>query len=359
LLTYRGIGALFILAIGITVAVVIEAVVADLSHRLAARGENAGRISAIDDQVAVIVDAVIADLRLTVLTRGRGCTVGVGAIGLTVAVVVEAVTADLGRTGRDAGARKNALATRIGAVHQEVAIVVAAVEAILEVVEALALLFGGAVGVITIEGAIAVFVEAVEAGARLGRSAAAGRRPNTLRVEAIDDLVAVVVLAVVAIFGHRGATAVGHVEAGRVEAIFYAVAVVVRTVEAVLRLNGRDLVIEVIAIGAAAGSCNEAVLIVVAFGEVALTVVAEVGGARVEVLAFGGDDAAGPAADRPTTNRAAAWPRATTHGAAARTRSRTTAARPIGPTTASAVFTHRKIERSAAARGGHPEYKQP
>lgn len=87
--TRRIVGAIEIVAIGETVAVIVDSVVADL--QVAGRCSEAVPVLAVDETVAVIVDSVVTP---RFATRLRPVAVPVIAIGEPVAVVVDPVVTD-------------------------------------------------------------------------------------------------------------------------------------------------------------------------------------------------------------------------------------------------------------------------
>src|SRR5262249_46592013 len=162
---------------------------------------------------------------------------------------VDLIVADLGRAGRHAGALGLSGAGRIGAIDEQVAVVVDAVRTVLGGRLALTGLGRGAIGVGAVDLAVTVVVEAVLALADLVRIAAARRGVHAIGVEAVHLAVAVVVLPVLAILRDRRAAAIGDAGARRIDAVGDAVAVVVDPVGADLRRARVDGGIEIVAIG--------------------------------------------------------------------------------------------------------------
>lgn len=82
-------------AIGKAVAIIVDAVSADLRQNHAARLRRADRVGAVGQAVAVVVDEVGADFAADDGARGVGSAGGVEAVHKAVAVVVDPVGAEL------------------------------------------------------------------------------------------------------------------------------------------------------------------------------------------------------------------------------------------------------------------------
>ena len=148
--------AVHVVAVDVSVAIVIDAVVADLVVRGADGARVAVGVVAVDVGVAIVVDAVVADLGAGV-ADGAGAAVGVVAVDEAVAIVVDAVIADLAAGGAD-GAR---IAVGVVAVDPSVPVVVLMVVADFHLGLAEGVL--EAVGVVTVDETVVIVVLAVGA----------------------------------------------------------------------------------------------------------------------------------------------------------------------------------------------------
>ena len=174
----RVVCAVVVFAVGVEVEVVVDAVVADLGvARVARRIEEAGDVETVDRAVAIVVDAVVAVLRGDAVAERVVCAVAVFTVDASVRVVVASIAAvDL-----DAGAstRGTAAAVAVCAVGEPIAVVVDAV--VTDLARRCAEDVGGAVGVVTVHGAVVIVVDAVAAvfelaGAGVGHALAAVAR---------------------------------------------------------------------------------------------------------------------------------------------------------------------------------------
>lgn len=248
------VGTIGILAIGILVIVVVESVVADLRLGRAIRGKETRLIGAIDLVVAIVVLAVVANLRAAVLARRRNEARRIRAIDEFVAIFVESARAHLRLARRHAHAWEFAIAIGIGAIDEQIAIVVLVIVTGLEHRLAAAILRCGAIGIFAVDAAIAIVVEAVVARRCFVRQASTSRSSLAIRVETVDDRIAIVINAVVTHFPvwFGNASAIRHLKTSGIGAICNAITVIVGAVETVLFVAREYLLIQVVAIATAA-----------------------------------------------------------------------------------------------------------
>ena len=191
--------------------------------------KNATWIRAVDNVVAVVVDVIVAVLRFTLFTCRCGNAFQVCAIGEAIAVVVEAVGTIFTSCGYT-DAREYSGAGRICAVDEAIAIVVAVIRAIFRLILTIADFGCSALRVIAIELPIAIVIDAILTQPVLTDGATTAWGSRTVRIEAVDNGIAIVILSVTAGFAARGglAAACRSIVAGRIKAIGDAIAVVIR-----------------------------------------------------------------------------------------------------------------------------------
>jgi hypothetical protein len=248
------VGAIDVLAIRCSIVVVIDAVVADFGLRHAVWREETRRIGTIDFIVAIVVDAVITNLGRAILTSRGDEARRIGTIDEFVAIFVLSSHTHFGFAGGNTSAREFPSAIGVGAIDEQIAIVVGFVIAKFESVLAGARLRGDAIGIAAIDDAIAIVVESVVASRGFIRQTAARGSSLTIGIETIDDAIAIVVRAIATIFARRRrhAAAIRNLFARRIAAIGYAITIVVGAVGTAFRIAWKNLRVRIVAIASTA-----------------------------------------------------------------------------------------------------------